>query len=88
MKRIVSEEVKNTLRNNGLIHSKPVEQLNICTGEIMATYPSINQAARMTKANKRGISKCCNNTAEYSAHCLWRFKLKTKENGDGSTTRK
>lgn len=74
MKRIVSEEVKNTLRNNGLINSKPVEQLNIYTGEVIATYPSINQAARMTKANRKGISKCCNNAAEHSAHCPWRFK--------------
>ena len=40
--------------------SRPVEQIDRATGEIIATYPSSKEAARQTGFIQSAISKCCN----------------------------
>ena len=85
MKRIVSKEVRETLRNNGLINSKLVQQLSIYDGSVLAEYPSINQAARLTGICHNSISRCCRGISAYANHYRFKFKkreLKTKENGE------
>lgn len=38
---------------------KPVAKIDIETGETLATYPSLREAARQHSVNKGGIQRCC-----------------------------
>lgn len=69
---------KHSLNTRAIIRlgspSKPVEQLSIYDGSVLASYPSIKQAVRMTGINKTGISKCARGLGEQSGFFKWRFK--------------
>ena len=38
---------------------KPVAKINLETGEVISTYPSLREAARQHGVNKEGIRRCC-----------------------------
>lgn len=69
---------KHSIKTKALIRlatpSKPVEQLSIYDESVLASYPSIKQAARMTGINKAGISKCARGLGQQSGFFRWRFK--------------
>ena len=60
------------IQRSALTRSKPVAQLTK-QGEIIATYPSISEAARQTGAKKARISLCCNGKAISTQGYKWRF---------------
>lgn len=53
--------------------SKPVVKMSI-DGEILAEYPSINEAVRQTGISERGIGRCCMGKALTSGGFIWKYK--------------
>lgn len=59
----------------GLNHpakSIPVQQLY--EGEVIAEFPSINEAVRQTGISEKGIGRCCMGKQETSGGFKWRYK--------------
>lgn len=54
------------------VTSKPVEQIIPATGEVVATYPSLNQAMRSTKLGS--IRKCVVGAQKEAGGYVWRYK--------------
>ena len=54
-----NQRLSETFKRNGKL-SKPVDQINMVTGEIIATYPSAKEAARQLGFAQANISRCCN----------------------------
>ena len=53
--------------------SKQVQQLDK-QGNILATYPSIQEAERVTRVNHSYICKCCQGKLRTSGGYVWRYK--------------
>ena len=60
------QKLRNAQKNNPNIHrnweelSVQVDQIDMKTGEIMASYPSAKEASRQTGYAQSNISRCCN----------------------------
>jgi hypothetical protein len=52
---------------------KPVEQLDLATGEVVRRYPSGTDAALLMKASQGGISQCCNGVKADVYNFRWRW---------------
>ena len=52
--------------------SKKVQMLDKSTGELLATFPSINEAERVTCIDKSNISKCCLGKRKSAGCYIWR----------------
>jgi len=58
---------------HGTQSGKAVEQLDMVTGEVIKTYPTIERAASELKINRSNIASCCR-CERNSAGCFgWRF---------------
>lgn len=53
--------------------SKQVEQLDK-HGNLLATYPSINEAERLTRTNHSHICECCQGKLKSTGGYVWRYK--------------
>lgn len=64
-----------TRRKIGKTNGKSVDQLDLCTGEVIQSFLSINDAARDVGSNKSQISKVCRhiNGAKSAAGYGWRY---------------
>lgn len=54
--------------------SMPVLQLDVNTGQVIAEYPSANEAARQTKLYQGGISMCCRGECKTAYGYKWQYK--------------
>jgi len=82
------ERRKETFKKNGKL-SKPVDQNDIVTGEIIATYPSAKEAARQLGFAQTNISRCCNGGFNWKGKWInmnnaygftWKYKEKEQPN--------
>ena len=53
--------------------SKQVQMFDEKTGELLATFPSINEAWRVTGIYKSGISGCCNGKRKSAGGYVWKY---------------
>ena len=53
--------------------SKQVQMFDKKTGELLATFPSIREAERVTGINKGHISQCCNGKRKSAGGYVWRY---------------
>ena len=55
--------------------SKVVQMFNKQTGELLATFPSLIEAKRITGINQGNISLCCNGKLKSAGGYKWRYLL-------------
>ena len=55
--------------------SKQVQMFDKSTGELLVTFPSTNEADRVTGINKGNISKCCLGKYKSSGGYIWRYAI-------------
>ena len=55
--------------------SKQVDQIDMVTGEIISSYPSIMEANRKTKINFGHISECCRGLRPNASKFIWKYVL-------------
>lgn len=67
----VEEARKSTITPTGF-RVKPVEQLDLETGEVLRRYPSGREAASQMKASQGGISQCCSGIKKEAYNFRWR----------------
>ena len=53
--------------------SKQVQMFDKSTGELLATFPSTHEAARVTGINQGDISSCCLGKLKSSGGYVWRY---------------
>ena len=53
--------------------SKQVQMFDKKTGELLATFPSTNEAAGVTGIAQGSISKCCNGKIKSAGGYVWRY---------------
>ena len=53
--------------------SKSVQQLNKSTGELIAEFPSMAEARRVTGINRRHISSCCLGNRKSTGGYIWKY---------------
>ena len=53
--------------------NKSVKMFNKSTGELLATFPSLMEAERVTGIDNRNISKCCMGKYKSSGGYIWRY---------------
>ena len=53
--------------------SKQVQMLDKQTGELLATFPSLMEAVRVTGIYQSDISKCCNGKYKSAGGYIWRY---------------
>ena len=53
--------------------NKSVQMLDKKTGELLATFPSITEAERVTGINQGNISTCCNGKRKSAGGYIWRY---------------
>lgn len=53
--------------------SKKVQMLDKQTGELLATFPSLMEAVRVTGINKGNISSCCKGKYKSAGGFLWKY---------------
>ena len=71
--KFVSKETREKLTNHPS-YSKSVFQIDKNTNEIIAEFPSIIEASRQTKINRRGILGCCGNKPHYNTAGGFKWK--------------
>lgn len=83
-----NERLSKAFRNEEK-RSKPVDQIDLTTGEIIATYPSAKEAARQLGFAQANISRCCNGGFNWKGKWInvnnaygyiWRCKNKEQPN--------
>ena len=52
---------------------RSVQMFDKSTGELLATFPSTMEAARVTGINQGNISKCCNGKRKSAGGYKWRY---------------
>ena len=77
LKWATSSEIKilNVRNNPGMYDNqkKKVAKLDKKTGELLETYESLSDAARLTGFNKQNISKVCNGKVNSASGFKWKF---------------
>ena len=53
--------------------SKKVQMFDKKTGELLATFPSLMEAVRVTGIHKSNISECCNGKLKSAGGYIWRY---------------
>lgn len=53
-------------------NTKQVDQISLIDGEVLATYPSVDDAAKMLGCSSSGISSCCSGKREKFKGYVWR----------------
>jgi len=53
--------------------SKSVEQIDLTTGEILATYKSVSVVAKLLNYSQANLSNCCNGKRKTAYGFKWRF---------------
>ena len=53
--------------------SKQVQMFDKSTGELLATFPSTNEAERVTGIAHQNISSCCNGNRKSAGGFLWQY---------------
>ena len=53
--------------------SKEVQMFDKKTGELLETFPSINEAARVTGIKRASISHCCTGISKSAGGYIWRY---------------
>lgn len=67
------------ISDGGLGHSKRVYQYDAKTGQLLASFPSLTEAARINKINTiQHISDCLNKRAKTAHGFIWDFEEKSK----------
>jgi hypothetical protein len=57
----------------GVIRPKPVEQIDIDTGEVLRRYVNQKEASNSMSIAYKSISKCCQNKEDSSHGFRWRY---------------
>lgn len=60
--------------NNRYSKSKPVEQYDLESGELLATYPSTRAVERLMGFNQSAISKACNGQYKQMYGYIWKYQ--------------
>ena len=60
-------------RLNHPAFSKKVQMFDKKTGELLATFPSTNEAGRVTGIANQSISKCCNEKLKSAGGYVWKY---------------
>lgn len=65
---------------------KPIEQIDQNSGDVIATFPSINSAVRATNTDRTALSQCCSGRNKTANGFVWRYKIgnAVNENVGGS----
>ena len=53
--------------------SKKVKMFDKSTGELLATFPSTHEAARITMISFKNISSCCNGKRKSAGGYIWKY---------------
>lgn len=53
--------------------NKAVQMIDKQTGELLATFPSTNEADRVTGINQGSISQCCNGKQKSAGGYIWKY---------------
>ena len=53
--------------------NKSVQMFDKKTGELLATFPSLHEAKRVTGINHGNISECCNGKRKSAGGYIWRY---------------
>lgn len=53
--------------------SKPVQKLDKSTGKLLATFPSTQEAERVTGISQSSIAKCCLGKLKSAGGYVWRY---------------
>jgi hypothetical protein len=69
----MNPEEKRQLFNGFRQGTKPLEQLDMDTGEVLRRYGSGKEAAYMMKASQGGISQCCTGIKTEAYNFKWRY---------------
>lgn len=70
-----SENIRHADRTRLRKLSKPVEQIDLTTGEVIATYPSQTEAARAVGCTKANINVCCKGKTHQAFGLGWRYAV-------------
>ena len=68
----IGEAISKVNINNPML-SKKVQMFDKKTGELLATFPSINEAARVTGIKSASISHCCTKISKSAGGYIWRY---------------
>ena len=66
-------------RADNVAYSQPqwekrsVQMFNKSTGELLATFPSLMEAERVTEISRSHISECCNGKLKSAGGYIWRY---------------
>lgn len=53
--------------------AKSVQMFDKSTGELLATFPSLCEAERVTGISRPNISNCCRNKQKYAGDYVWKY---------------
>ena len=53
--------------------ARQVQMFDKSTGELLATFPSLMEAVRVTGINQGNVSSCCNGKRKSSGGYIWRY---------------
>jgi len=65
-------------------HPKPVQQLDMATGKVVATFASQSEAERALNVSAGNISSVCHGKRESAYGYIWRFKDSTADTPGGN----
>ncbi len=77
-----SKMAKNKIYNHGKIPNlglKPVNQIDLKTGNVIKTFPSQNEASKTTNILQSAISNCCLSKTKSAGGYGWEFAERSKE---------
>ena len=75
----VSSNLEWMSRADNVAYSQPrwakrsVQMFDKSTGELLATFPSLMEAERVTGISRSHISKCCNGKLKSAGGYIWRY---------------
>ena len=72
----IADNINYGTRNKRVAESlsKPVQMFDKKTGELLATFPSLMEAERVTGIPCSNISKCCLGKRKSSGGYIWKYK--------------
>lgn len=75
MKKAMIGNTNGKANINRKDQSKPVNKIDIVTGKILNTYPSIHEAHRQTGINHGSIVKCCKGNRSHASGFKWKYAV-------------
>ena len=74
----VTDETIAKWRKSNHFRMRPVEQIDVQTGQVVARFSSTADAFRNTGIDASAISKCCRNKRKTASGFKWRYAIETQ----------